>query len=120
MACTLLEPLCIFMQNETVITNMHAGGKKSIRVNKALESESLVLSLGSTASKSVDFVPLSPLGKVWTIEVSYSSVEVMIEYVQFSHSVMSDSLQPHGLQHARPPCPSPAPGVYSKSCPLSR
>ena len=40
--------------------------------------------------------------------------------VQFSHSVVSDSLQPHELQHARPPCPSPIPGVYSDSCPLSR
>ena len=39
--------------------------------------------------------------------------------VQFSHSVVSDSLQPHELQHARPPCPSPTPGVYSNSCPLS-
>ena len=39
--------------------------------------------------------------------------------VQFSHSVMSDSLRPHGLQHARPPCPSPTPGVYSNSWPLS-
>ena len=38
--------------------------------------------------------------------------------VQFSRSVMSDSLRPHGLQHARPPCPSPTPGVYSNSCPL--
>ena len=37
--------------------------------------------------------------------------------VQFSRSVVSDSLQPHGLQHARPPCPSPTPGVYSNSCP---
>ena len=36
--------------------------------------------------------------------------------VQFSCSVVSDSLQPHGLQHARPPCPSPTPGVYSNSC----
>ena len=33
--------------------------------------------------------------------------------VQFSHSVVSDSLQPHGLQHARLPCPSPTPGAYS-------
>ena len=33
---------------------------------------------------------------------------------------MSDSLQPHGLPHARPPCPSPTPGVYSDSCPLSQ
>ena len=39
---------------------------------------------------------------------------------QFSHSVMSDSLQSHGLKHARPPCPSPTPEVYSNSCPLSR
>ena len=35
--------------------------------------------------------------------------------VQFSHSVMSDSLWHHGLQHARPPCPSPTPGIYSNS-----
>ena len=40
--------------------------------------------------------------------------------VQFSKPAMSDSLQPHGLQHARPPCPSPTPRVYSNSCPLSR
>ena len=35
--------------------------------------------------------------------------------VQFSYSVMSDSLRPHESQHARPPCPSPTPGVYSNS-----
>ena len=40
--------------------------------------------------------------------------------VQFSHSVVSNYLQPHGLQHAWSPCPSPTPGVYSNSCPLSR
>ena len=39
---------------------------------------------------------------------------------QFSRSVVSDSLRPHGLQHARPPCPSPTPGACSNSCPLSR
>jgi len=37
--------------------------------------------------------------------------------LQFSHSVMSDSLQTHGLQHTRPPCPSPTPGAYSNSHP---
>ena len=37
--------------------------------------------------------------------------------VQFSHSVVSDSLRPHGLQHTRLPCPSPTPGPYSNSCP---
>ena len=40
--------------------------------------------------------------------------------VQFSCSVVSDSLRPHKSQHARPPCPSPTPRVYSNSCPSSR
>ena len=40
--------------------------------------------------------------------------------VQFSHSVMSDSLWPHEPQHARPPCPSLTPGVHPNPCPLSR
>ena len=39
--------------------------------------------------------------------------------VQFSFSVMSDSLRPHEPQHARPPCPSPTPGVYPNLCPLN-
>ena len=45
--------------------------------------------------------------------------KVMANLVQFSHSVMFDSLQPYEQQHARPPCPSPAPGVHSNSCPSS-
>ena len=40
--------------------------------------------------------------------------------VQFSHSIMSDSLWPHESKHARPPCPSPTPRVYSNSCPSSQ
>ena len=40
--------------------------------------------------------------------------------VQFSHSIVSDSSRPQGLQHTRPPSPSPTPGVYSNSCPLSQ
>ena len=43
-----------------------------------------------------------------------------IKFNQFSHSVVSNALRPHGLQHARPPCPSPTPRVYSNSCPLSQ
>ena len=43
----------------------------------------------------------------------------VLHSVQFS-SVVSDSLQPHEPQHARPPCPSPAPGVHSDSSPLSQ
>ena len=45
---------------------------------------------------------------------------VTISSVQFSHSVVSNSLRPHELQHARPPCPSPIPGVHPNSCPLSQ
>ena len=45
---------------------------------------------------------------------------IQFSSVQFSRSVVSDSLRPRESQHARPPCPSPAPRVYSNSCPSSR
>ena len=48
---------------------------------------------------------ISPIDHVW---------------LQFSLSVMSDSMQPHGLQHVRLPCPSPTPGACSSTCPWSR
>ena len=47
--------------------------------------------------------------------LAHTSVQLL-----FSHKVVSNSLRPHGLQHARPPCPSLSPGVCSNSCPLSR
>ena len=50
----------------------------------------------------------------------YCRKSIMLSSVQFSHSVLSGSLQPHELQHDRPPCPSPSPRVYSNSCPSSR
>ena len=46
--------------------------------------------------------------------------QVQMNKHQFSHSVMSDSLQSHGLQHTRPPCLSSTPEVYSNSCPFSQ
>ena len=63
----------------------------------------------------------APLGQLsrtrtWTGTV----VALQFSSVQFSRSVVSDSLRPHGLQHARPPYPSPTPWVYSHSCPLSQ
>ena len=51
-------------------------------------------------------------GSVWLVS--------WISSVQFSCSVVSNSLQPHGLQHTRPPCPSPTPRIYPNSCPLSQ
>ena len=64
-----------------------------------------------------------PIQLTWFQEWKYCkhSREPLSFYssVQFSCTVVSDSLRPHGPQHIRPPCPSPTPGVYSNSCPLS-
>ena len=50
--------------------------------------------------------------------MKFTKYLISLSSVQFSCSVVSLSLLPHGLQHTRPPCPSPTPGVYSNSCPL--
>ena len=60
--------------------------------------------------------------QVWlnpTLHLLCTSI-IKFSSVQFSRSVMSNSLRPHELQHARPTCPLPIPGVYPNSCPLSR
>ena len=62
--------------------------------------------------KSIVNYEIVLLTKVWTLSDSFSTV-------QFSRSVVSNSLRPHE-QHAKPPCPSPTPGVYPNSCPLSQ
>ena len=70
--------------------------------------------------------PISPLPywhTLWVVQVKkpyFHTNTHFINSVQFSLSVMSDSLRPNELQHARPPCPSPTPGVYPNPCPLSR
>ena len=74
---------------------------------------------------SCGWTTLTPLCKLQsTASSEYSptlSPSHMTELsVQFSCSVMSDSLQPHEPQHARPPCPSPTPRVHPNPCPLSR
>ena len=72
------------------------------------------------------------LGALWTscrkdldnihlpVSTAKQNVLHVFSSVQFSHSVVSNSLWPHGLQHTKPPCPSPTPGVYSNSCPSSQ
>ena len=80
---------------------------------------------GSTAVKA-QILTTAPPGKFPDIAVTYypsSSLITVLFYlssVQFSGSVVSDSLWPHGLQHARLPSPSPTPGACSNSCPLSQ
>ena len=50
--------------------------------------------------------------------LSHRIWSMILHWVQFSHSVVSDSLRPHEPQHTRPPCPSPTAGVYPNPCPL--
>ena len=59
------------------------------------------------------------MGK-WLISSHREGDHVTTRLYLFSVSVVSDSFQPHGLHHSRPPCPSPTPGTYSNSCPLSQ
>ena len=55
--------------------------------------------------------------KIYLELISYRTYEFLSLFSQFSRSVVSSSSRPHGLQHGRPPCPSPTPGSYSNSCP---
>ena len=57
---------------------------------------------------------------VWKQDLKVNDLVEKRASVQFTRSVVSDSLRPHELQHARPHCPSPTPGVHSNSCPSSR
>ena len=69
---------------------------------------------------SVFFFPFHDIPSWFIIKHWWFIDLLLFSSAQFSRSVMSDSLQPHGLPHARPPCPSPTPRVYSNSCPLSQ
>ena len=60
------------------------------------------------------------VNKMWLFCWFNISMYSMTSSVQFTRSVMSDSLWPHELQHTRPPCPSPTHGVHPNSCPLSQ
>ena len=60
------------------------------------------------------------LGNTWTLAVLAGMLFFPFSSVQFSCSIVSNSLWPHESQHARPPCPSATPRVHSNSCPLSQ
>ena len=97
------------------------------RTKSAVDSELKTNILNSSWSL-VTWNNITILGPIYEYKEKYfqsvrnyvGSWDFQFRSVQFSHSVMSDSLRPHGLQHARPPCPSPISEVYSNSCPLSR
>ena len=69
------------------------------------------------------FILILHYSPMWGMGIIDEFIGLYIQLLQFSsvsHSVMSDSLQTHGLQHTRLPCPTPTPRVYSNSCSLSR
>ena len=68
------------------------------------------------------FVPIPRKSKENNVHTTAQlhSFHTLVSSVQFSRSVVSDSLRPHESQHARPPCPSPTPGDHSNSRPLSQ
>ena len=87
------------------------------------EHESSVASLSKWLLSTVPFIQMA------SRRLQSSNVEILpplvllfpgFSSVQSSPSVIFDSLWPCGLQHARPPCPSPTPRIYSNSCPLNR
>ena len=82
------------------------------------------LKFQSTSSETSNDFPVCVCVCVWWGgRMCGEKVDIFVKKfssVQFSHSVVSDSLRPHGLQHARLPCPSPTPEAYSNSCPLHR
>ena len=91
-------------------------------IKKLFSSSSLsaIRVVSSAFLRLLIFLPaiLSPAYD-WKIQPSILHYVLCIS-VQFSRSVVSDSWRPHGPQHARLPCPSPTPGVYPNSCPLTQ
>ena len=77
-----------------------------------------MLGLGMLSPTSVDNLQLGLLVLGFSVSLfSAFSCSTNLSQYQFSCSVISDHLRPHGLQHARPSCPSPTPRGYSNSCP---
>ena len=75
------------------------------------------LSLGFSRQEYWSGLPFGSIIK--SRDITLPTKVCLVCSVQFSHSVVSDSLRPHGLQHARLPCPSSTPRACSNSCPLS-
>ena len=84
---------------------------------KWITNKDLLYSTGNSAQCYMAAWKGELFGGEWIYSYIYTYVYVS---VQFSLSVVSDSLRPHGLQHTRLPYPSPTPRAYSNSCPLSQ
>ena len=99
--------------------HQHHSSKASILWHSAFFMVQLSFVHDYWRNRSFDYIDFS-----WQNDVSdfnvLSKFALALSSVQFSRSVLSDSLRPHESQHARPSCPSPTPGVHPDSCPLSQ
>jgi len=98
------------------ITSWQIGGETMETVRDFLFGGSKI-TVDGDCSHEIKMV--APWKKSFDQHHQFSSVQFS-HSVQFSRSVVSNSLRPHESQHARPPCPSPTPGVHSNSCPSSQ
>ena len=90
--------------------------------SKPQKEESLGRNTDHYGCSSSSFIfQLLQLHSAFWLLTNFSKTSIInFSSVQFSRSVVSDLLRPHELQHARPPCPSPTPGVHPNPCPSSR
>ena len=95
------------------INNLRYADDTTLRVESEKELKSLLMKVKEESEK---------VGLKLNIQKTkiMASGPIQSSSVHFSHSVVSDSLRPHESQHARPPCPSPTPGVHSNSHPSSQ
>ena len=117
-----LPPGCGVGGGARYLVLFHSGpGEKGQRTHNTLDEEypKLALSVPELKAYSREET-MAPSGHQDGPGVQEQPALAPSGSVQFSHSVVSDSWWPHGSQHARPPCPSPTPGVCPNSCPLSR
>ena len=97
---------------------IQALNEEQIQVSKVVIQNRMALDI-LTAAQGGTCAIIKAECCVWIPDLS-GNVSTAFSSVQFSHSVVSDSLRPHESQHARPPCPSPTPGVHSDSRPLTQ
>ena len=95
---------------ERNVSNIRYADNTALMTGSEEEQESLFMWVKKESEKS---------GLQLNIQKLRSGHPVLFSSVQLSYSVVSNSLRPHEPQHARPPCPSPPPGVHPTSCPLS-
>ena len=110
---------CVWLFCDPMDCSLPGSSVHGISQARILECIAIFFSRGSSRPRQTDSSPLNHQGSPHTL-IKNNLLLKNASSVQFSHSVVSDSLWPHGLQHDRLPCPSPSPRACSNSCPSSQ